>query len=128
MKLTDLDPQFLKCVKGIAGEGHGRTLPDGTTQWGGFEVDEYHHVDSLSEADLVSFLCPKCFEANKGPVGTHSVHVYFEGRNVPPSINNGVRWPVSGTGYGDLTTTPSILLKGGCNWHGYITNGEVTII
>ena len=30
-------------------------------------------VDALTEADGVWFLCPKCFAANGGAVGTHAV-------------------------------------------------------
>ena len=84
------------------------------------------NVDSLSEADGVRFLCPKCFSVNKGEIGTHRIHIYFSGKNTPPSVNNGVRWDVTGTGLHDLTITPSILLGTGCAWHGFITNGEAT--
>ena len=100
-----------------------------------------HHVDSLAVAQGVEFLCPKCFVALTdrlgkpripGPIGTHWCEVTFEGRGVKPEqgVHNKegkpVRWNVSGTGLADLTTTPSILLQGGCNWHGYITNGLVS--
>jgi hypothetical protein len=134
MKLTDLNPQFLKHAKGIAGEDHGRTLPDGTTQWGGFEIDEFHYVDSFAEAHGIKFLCPVSFTKNGGAAGTHSVHVYFTGSPVPDGIGMNdkgetVRWGASGTGYADLTLTPSILEQLGAPcWHGYVTNGEVSIL
>lgn len=128
MRLTELNPQFLKCGKAIAEKWHGRKLADGTTQWGGFEVEVFNHVETLAEADMMSMLCPKCFRDNKGSVGTHSVIVWFEGRHAPKEHNKGVRWKVKGTGYADLSTTPSILFLDGCKWHGYVTAGEVSII
>lgn len=82
-------------------------------------------VPVLAEANGVSFLCPLCFMANHGKVGTHWVYVYFTGRAVPAVFNNGVTWEVTGTDLTDLTVRPSIqLLGGGCAWHGYVTNGE----
>lgn len=85
---------------------------------------------TIQEAHGVQFLCPLCFEANKGEVGTHLVEVTFADRNVPNHLGThnkdgkAVRWGVSGTSFDTMTTTPSILVQGGCNWHGYITNGE----
>jgi hypothetical protein len=38
-------------------------------------------------------------------------------------------WQRTGETFETLTTTPSILRskeKGGCGWHGFITNGDVT--
>lgn len=124
MKLRDLDAQFYQWYKGIADEFHGQTLPDGTTQWGGFPVDCFKPVDTLAEAHCVWLLCPKCFAANNGKAGTHQVCVYFKGSPVPDVINQGVRWDVSGAGLDDLTISPSILCIGGCAWHGFITNGD----
>jgi uncharacterized protein DUF6527 len=91
-------------------------------------------VPSLAEAQGIHFLCPKCWTENKGPVGTHLCEVTFEGRGVLPhqgirgSKEPGPRWNVTGTNFEDLSTTPSILIIGGCNWHGYITAGEVSIL
>lgn len=78
------------------------------------------------------FDCPKCTATNGGPVGTHKVLCWFRDRGVPDNEVPGPgRWWAAGTGYGDLTLTApssSILLPGpgGCLWHGYVTNGEVT--
>lgn len=111
MKLADLDPQFLKHAPE---EGRGVML----------------HVDTLAEADGISFLCPKCFAANGGPVGTHSVICWFEDR-VPEDLQPGPgRWNPVGTGYADLSFVPgkkshSVLLLGGCAWHGFVTSGDV---
>jgi hypothetical protein len=88
----------------------------------------YVHVDSLPEADGVEFLCPKCFAANNGNVGTHAVICWFVGKvgeHVKPAPG---RWNPSGTGYGDLTFVPpgafSVLLTAGCGWHGFVAKGS----
>lgn len=83
-------------------------------------------VDALAQAQGIMFLCPKCWVANKGPVGTHCVLVWFRDRNVPAACQPTPRWAVSGTGFSDLTTSPSIHLRTGCCWHGFVTNGQAT--
>ena len=139
MKLIDLEPEFERWFKGIADEHLGQTLPDGTIQWGGFETDYIAHPDNLAEAQGLCFLCPKCFlEAEKvraagGRMGVHSVEISFAGRGLQDdqgmrNKDGPVRWQVSGTGFDDLTVTPSILVLTGCGYHGFITNGEVSII
>jgi hypothetical protein len=35
-------------------------------------------------------------------------------------------WRRTGDTFDTLTLTPSILRIGGCGWHGFVTNGEVT--
>lgn len=99
---------------------------------------EHHKVESLDEADQITFLCPLCFERNKGSEGTHSVWVSFAGRNVPPeagshdSNGNPSRWTIAGgSGLGDLVLTPSILIDAGmpadkgCHWHGFIGSSGI---
>jgi len=105
MKLTDLDPRFLKS------EG----------------PYTHRYVDALEEAQGVKFLCPKCYVANNGPIGTHSVMVWFDKSGVLDSALPGPgRWNVSGSGFADLTLYPSIHLSGeGCGWHGYVVSGNV---
>lgn len=93
-------------------------------------------VDSVAEADGIMFLCPACFAKNGGAVGTHSVLVSFEGRNVPDGAGSRgdggkpTRWAVSSSSLDDLVLTPSILLGSsqpvdqGCHWHGFVgSNG-----
>jgi hypothetical protein len=132
MRLTELDPKFYRYEDRF--EGIPYIAPAG----GNFG-DPYQHtvrvpVEALEQAQCVWLLCPKCFLKNGGEVGTHGCEVTFEGRGVLDSQgshnNQGkpTRWTVSGTGFDDLTTTPSVLLQGGCNWHGFITNGEVSVI
>jgi hypothetical protein len=126
MRLLDPDPHFLWYTVETADSDHGCIQPDGITQWGGFDVDSFHYIDRIADADGITFLCPKCFEANGGSIGTHSVQIYFRSGIVPSDLGRNregqtVRWSVTkGTGYDDLVLSPSILLLGGCGWHGFI--------
>lgn len=119
MKLLDLEGQFLRREAG--------------------PPVVLHYVDTLAEADGVIFLCPKCFAANGGKVGTHAVICWFEGKVPDDADPKPGRWNPSGTGLDDLTfvgpRAVSILLtstgnpdgvgmKGGCGWHGFIRNGD----
>jgi len=106
MKLTDLAPRFMKCL------------------------DEEHHMKEVpfAEAQGIMFDCPGCRKkyGQDGPEkhGVHSILIWFDGKGVTPDWTPTPRWTVSGTGFEDLSTTPSILVHG-C-WHGYITKGEIT--
>lgn len=129
--LRSLEPRFIRCDVGIADDDHGRpTGENDTIQWGGFPIDVISRVQTLADADGIQFLCPKCYFQNGGPVGTHTVAVYFRGRGAPPHIgkdSNGqpARWDVMGNDFLDLTLAPSIWIKSGCGWHGYIEHGAV---
>ena len=140
MRLVDLEPNFIRYKREIH---RGKFVRDGADPLNYTEADleERDHevnlrvyVDRLEDAQGVQFLCPVCFRDNGGPVGTHMVEVTFAGRGVADEdgMHNDkgapVRWQVTGSGFADLTTKPSVLLLGGCNWHGFITNGEVSII
>lgn len=88
-------------------------------------------VDMIAEADGIEFLCPKCFAANGSDVGTHWVICWFEGK-VPDDVSpKPGRWNPVGSSLDDLTFVPgaksnSVLLLGGCDWHGFVTNGDAT--
>lgn len=106
MKLTELEPQFVKVID-------ERTFQD---------------VDDVAQADGIIFVCPKCIVTLGGRAGAHSVlcwqpHVPQTIRPVPG------RWNFVGSGYGDLTLragSSSIALTGeGCQAHFWITNGEI---
>lgn len=106
MKLTELEPRFLK--------------------W----IDDHHfrHDATFAEADGIMFLCPKCWKANGGPVGTHSVICWAPKVPLTTYPVPG-RWNLVGTGFADLSLvagSSSVKLAGGCNWHGHVTAGEVT--
>ena len=124
--LTKLKARFMRFTMGTASKHIGRTLPDGTIQWGGWPSPVWQHVKTLAAATCVWFLCPLCFQRNGGSRGTHSIRIDFVGRATPDEhcMHNKqgqpVRWAVSGTGLADLVLSPSIQIEGGCNWHGYI--------
>lgn len=91
------------------------------------DAHSYLMVERLGEADGVIFLCPKCYTANGGSAGTHSVICWFAGR-VPDDLGpKPGRWNPSGTGLDDLTFVPpgavSVLLTSGCGWHGFVKDG-----
>jgi hypothetical protein len=89
-------------------------------------------VDSIDQAQGARFLCPKCFAQNRGPAGTHLVEVTFRDRGVAddqgvhgPS-GKPVRWTWNGLGAEACTFDPSVLVVGGCGWHGHVRDGEVS--
>lgn len=89
-------------------------------------------VETIAEAQGVRFLCPKCFAANGGSVGTHGVLCWSRSRGVPDDARPGPgRWKLDGTSFEDLTLNAdppswarSVALAGGCAWHGHVTNGD----
>jgi hypothetical protein len=87
-------------------------------------------VDAMhpAKADGIIFLCPKCFAANGGPTGTHSVICWQP--KIPKKIKPGPgRWSFEGTSFDDLTLvagSSSIHLTGkGCGAHFFIRNGMI---
>lgn len=108
LKLTDLDPHFLKCES----PGH---------------YDHADEIEDLGEAEGLIMLCPACFRSNKGDVGTHSIILWRP--SVPRHIEPGPgRWDFVGTGYHDLTLkagSSSVQITGGCRAHFYIRGGKV---
>jgi hypothetical protein len=89
-------------------------------------------VDALADADGVWFLCPLCYAANNGSIGTHGVICWFVDKvpdSVPPKPG---RWTPTGTSLHDLTFVPSagrshsVLLTAGCAWHGFVVNGDAS--
>jgi|SRR5579863_4483019 len=91
----------------------------------------FERVNSLGEAHGVRFICPKSFVAHNGPVGAHSVQVYFAGSPVPPEMGvneagETVRWAASGTSLDDLSLSPSIQEQDNeCGWHGFVGSSGV---
>jgi hypothetical protein len=112
-------------------------LTDLAPEWcGGYDAvrHSFCHPATFAEAQGIWFLCPVCFKKNGGGRGTHMVLVWFKDRNVPPEAEPEPRWGASGTGFNDLTLTPSIDTtknKAGIvirpdEWHGFISVGEIT--
>lgn len=120
MKLTTLEPEFYRYEQRIE---EYDTVDGKITDPRLYRVP----VKTIEEAQCIFFICPLCFEKSY-----HQVEVTFADRGVEDKFGSHnkegepVRWNVSGSDFSNLTTTPSILLEGGCNWHGFITNGEVS--
>lgn len=104
MKLTELDPQWV----GAGGEG--------ISDKDGNPVPERHGVGVL-------FDCPDgcgfpCYVSFQNPLD-----------GGPPHDASRPLWTRTGEAFETLTLAPSILRakeKGGCGWHGFVTNGEMS--
>lgn len=85
-----------------------------------FMPDGVGRVSSLEDADGVMFLCPLC--------RTHEVLCWFRDRPfVPPDATPGPgRWTATGSGLSDLTLSPSVHLTHGCQWHGWVKDGDAS--
>jgi hypothetical protein len=115
----------------IVARSTGPYMDDETTEEEG-PVAHIPQAETIAEADGLWFLCPLCFAANGGPVGTHAVLCWFVGR-VPDDVDpKPGRWTPIGTGLHDLTFVPSagrtqsVLLTGGCEWHGHVVDGSAS--
>jgi hypothetical protein len=123
MKLRELEAHFIRRETRACGVGVG-----GCATISPHTEHEYHvQVDAIAEADGVFFLCPKCFNLNKGPVGTHGV-ICWRPRVPLDILPNPGRWELEGTSIDDLSlraSSSSVLLKGGCDAHFFVANGEI---
>ncbi len=107
MKLTDLDPSWM----GAGGEG--------ISDKDGNPVPERHGVGVVLDCPCgcgIPLYVPFLNPLDGGPA------------HDPQRRNN---WQRTGETFETLTLTPSILRnkeKGGCGWHGFITNGEIITV
>jgi hypothetical protein len=140
MRLTELEPRFLRYEERL----DTWTVVDRQPNPGEDLSSVPHHevtamrafmpyAIGIQDAMGIVFLCPLCFVANHGVVGTHGVICWSSSRGVPETARPGPgRWRLVGTGFHDLSLmeepgkSRSVQLLGGCNWHGFVTNGEVT--
>ena len=138
MRLRDLNAQFV-------GRWHDDRATGGSSG--------YRQLgDQLDGAQGVMFQCPKCAigkergeEVEDGVTrrfvrGAHYVICWFRNpRNavpVPPEADpKPGRWWVEASctglddltfGHGEPSMAKSVLLMGGCDWHGFVVNGEAT--
>lgn len=90
------------------------------------DANVYRRVLKLEGADGLILLCPKCFEAKSGKVGTHSIICWQP--HVPQTMHpKPGRWAFEGSSLDDLTLvagSSSILLTSGCGAHFWIRNGH----
>jgi hypothetical protein len=127
MKLSVLEPYFLK----LGWQSEEERFAEGRAK----PARLYLKVDKIEDAQGVEFLCPVCFIANKGVVGTHGVICWSKSRGVPGDEDpKPGRWTLEGNSLGNLTLgcepgkSRSVLLLGdGCKAHFFVTNGEVQL-
>lgn len=105
MRLLDLEPHFLRA--------------NGEKAWSN-DVPR-------AEANGIRFLCPKCFAANGGAEGTHSVICWSP--DAPADIRPAPgRWRLEGKGFEDLSLvagSSSVQLLGGCDAHFFVEHGLI---
>ena len=129
MKLRDLIPEDFGGF--IKREVRPCTLGDFCSAKPGEHTEHEYYVPtaSIDEADGVWFYCPKCYTANGGMRGTHSVICWRP--RVPADVDpKPGRWEFQGTGLDDLTLvadSSSILLRSGCCAHFFVQAGEIVM-
>jgi hypothetical protein len=131
MRLRDLNARFI-------GGYHDK---DSQHEHTGYQV-----LPSIDGAQGVMFQCPKCAvglergeeNGRRFVRGAHSVICWFRNpRGAPPVPGHADpkpgRWWMEGTSIDDLTFThgtpamaKSVQLLGGCNWHGFVNNGDAS--
>jgi hypothetical protein len=141
MKLTDLHPRWL----GAGGDGVYMPGPDACALCAGVGCDTCHstgkaYVPAPTRTGVgISFDCP-CATCVAQRTGNEDDDFYlrvFVGFSnpidggPPHDPRPGAQWQRTGERFDALTLTPSILRrkeKGGCGWHGFITNGEIVTV
>lgn len=127
VKLRDLQPHFLRYV--VEPQTWSWRQPDGTNHVVTGPRETFHQQDLAARADGLRFLCPVCFQANGGAVGTHGVICWFVGRVPDTADPKPGRWNPEGVGYDDLSFVGpgnmSVQLTGGCNAHFFIRRGQI---
>lgn len=139
VKLTDLHPRFV----GAGGEGVYSRTDRLCTACNGENAaacprchgDGYEYAPAPKRTGVgLSFDCPcaTCAAKRTGDPDTDFYLRVFVGFRNPldggPAHDPrpGAQWERTGDTFETLTLTPSILDKGRCGWHGFVTNGEVT--
>lgn len=114
--LRELEAQFLRRI-----DGDGR---------------RWEFVDKIGDAEGLWLLCPKCYGANGGSVGTH--HVLCWSPAVPLDVAPGPgRWRLEGESLDDLSLvagSSSVQLPGGpdapdkgCGAHFFVQRGRIVM-
>ena len=115
--LVDLEPHWMRFAQQADGKTDIRTTVD---------CEE-------AQAQGIRFLCPVCFKAKGGRIGTHPVICWSSRRGTPSRAGPGPgRWYWTTADFATLslcgeTGTDSVRLMGGCGWHGYIRDGKATL-
>jgi len=119
VRLVELEPQFIRVEMPV-------------TTWHRVKAG----VDPLkyTEADIEEVTGPREHWAHCDFASAHGIVWAFEGRGCPPGMlshnkeGRDTRWQVSGTGYDDLTMSPSLQVQAEpyCSAHFHVKNGEIT--
>ena len=126
MRLTDLHPRFI----GSGGEGVRQRTDRPCAACAGAGCSDCHQsgkeYEPAPRREGIGLMldCP-CGNLDEG----HSLFVPFRNPLDDGPCQYAVSWQRTGATFDTLTLTPSILRtrsKGGCGWHGFITNGDVT--
>lgn len=107
MRLTDLEPEFLKVNSSTS----------------------YGKVDALDEADGIMLDCPVCVA---DPKKAHKI-LCWRPRVATSGLTPGPgRWELQGTGFDDLTLvagSSSVFLSSSpCKAHFFVRNGEIILV
>lgn len=140
-RLVALHPEFMNS----GGPGISQPSAQPCLVCGGARCDKCHHTGKEYEpAPLrtgvgLAFDCPHGEACPKSAMGGDDpeLRAWYRRHYVDfanpldggPSVRAEHAWQRTGETFDTLTLTPSIHSvadKGGCGWHGFITNGEVT--
>lgn len=134
MRLVELEPQFIRVEMPVTTWHRVKAGVD-PLKYTEADIEEvtgpkehWAHCDFASAHGIV-FLCPVHVHLDG-----HSTVWAFEGRGCPPGMlshnkeGRDTRWQVSGTGYDDLTMSPSLQVQAEpyCSAHFHVKNGEIT--
>lgn len=109
MTLLELHPRFMRLTR----------TEEPPERW------SWHEVETLAEADGVSFLDPKEYQESEGKRAC-TILCWFRGRQIPDDLNPGPgRWTPTGSGLQDLTLMPSVDCSKHGGWHGHVTEGKI---
>lgn len=75
----------------------------------------------------LTFLCPHCRSERLGVAFHHRGHEAIDDQYIrahSPSTKN--IWELTGSGFDDLTLSPSVDAGASGHWHGHITAGAIT--
>lgn len=119
MRIIDLDAEFLTDAKDIENR------------------QTFKICKTLDGAQGLIMQCPGCAkgkpvveeDGERFVIGVHSIICWFSNPKNAPKVPETMtplpgRWEVSGDSLDNLTLNPSVWIKDGCGWHGWIKNGD----
>jgi len=126
MRLSELEPSLKKIER--RPDTWTRRKEDGSDEQVSGLRTYFVEVQTISEADGIWFLCPKCFRDNGGNVGTHSVACWRPSIPLSDDLTGPGRWELVGTDFNNISLVAnptSVQINGGCNAHFTVSNGEI---